>query len=87
MKASEGGGDELTMREFHLGPELKLPEVKEKATAVAGATAGAGLGVERVPEDTAVAVERYWNLTGAESVYPYWAVTRCCHGETRKMQA
>ena len=87
LKASEGGDNELTMREFHLSPEFKLPEVKEKATAVAGATAGAGLGVERVPEDTAVAVERYWSWTGAESVYPYWGVTRCCNAEMRKMQA
>ena len=40
-----------------------------------------------MPEDTAVAVERCWSWTGAESVYPDWAVTRCCHGEMRKMQA
>jgi hypothetical protein len=87
LKPAEGGDNVPTLREFHLGPEFKLPEVKEKATAVAGATVGAGLGVERVPEDTAVAVERYWNWTGAESVYPYWGVARCCHAEMRKMQA
>ena len=47
LQLAEGADTVPAMREFHLSPEFKLPEVTEKATAVAGATAAAGLTGER----------------------------------------
>jgi len=87
LQLAEGADTVPAMREFRLSLELKLPEVKEKVTAVAGATVAAGLSGEREAEDAAVAAQRYWSWTGAESVCPCWGVTRCCNAEMRKMQA
>jgi hypothetical protein len=86
-KVAKGADTVPKMREYHLSLEIKLPEVQEKVSAVAGATAAGGLSGEPQAENTAVAVQRPWHWTGAESMYPYWGVTRCTNAEMRKWQA
>ena len=46
-----------------MSPEFKLPEVQEKVSAVAGATAAGGQSGEPQAEDTAVAVQRQYRCT------------------------
>ena len=73
-EAVEGGGINLDIRQFYLNPELRLPEAKKSASAVAEGA-------------SAVADALEWAWTGEESLYPYWAVTRLSGDEMRKMQA
>ena len=73
-EAAEGGGGNLETRQFYLNPELRLPEAKKSASAVAEGA-------------SAVADALEWAWTGEESLYPYWAVTRLSGDEMRKMQA
>ena len=41
LQQAEGADTAAAMREFHLSPRSKLPEVQEEASAVAGATVAA----------------------------------------------
>ena len=81
--AEEGGGDE-NVREYHLHPDFKLPAVQEAAFGVAEAAAAEALSDEGVAMTDAVAATRQWTWFGAESVYPYWVVSRLTSAELRK---
>ena len=72
-----------------MSPEFKLPEVQEKVSAVAGANYRSwGNGVvnrrRRTPQ---LRPRGMWHWTGAESMCPYWGVTRCTNAEMRNWQA
>ena len=87
QKVSKGSDTVPKMREYHLSLDFQLPEVQEKVSAAAGATAVGGLSGEPQAGDTAVAVQGQWHWIGAESMYPYWGVTRCTNAEMRESQA
>ena len=63
QKVAKGSDTVPKMREYHLSLEFKLPEVQEKVSAVAGATAVGGLSGEPQAEDTAVAAQRQHRCT------------------------
>ena len=82
-KAADGGDDEkVDKREYHLLPDFKLPDVEEAAVGVAEAAALDAF----TDESVSMTATRHWRCIGAESIYPYWVVSRWTIAELRKWQ-
>ena len=77
----------MNKREYHLLPDFKLPDVEEAAFGDAEAAAAEASNDEGVAMKEAAVAASQWKWFGAESVYPYWAVSRWTIAELRKWQA